>query len=97
MNPDSDEKSIAESIVTWRKRLQFRAWHRGTREADLIMGPFADREVSGMDAAGLEEFEKLLHCNDPDVYDWLTGKAVTPPDHVALINRLKEFEYQRGR
>ena len=93
MNPELDEKSI----TLWRKRLQFRAWHRGTREADLIMGPFADREVPGMMALELEEFENLLHCTDPDVYDWLTGNAATPPKHEPLINRLKEFEYQRGR
>ena len=93
MNQDQAEKSITE----WRKRLQFRAWHRGTREADLIMGPFAEREVAGMDILGLQKFENLLHCNDPDVYDWLTGKAATPPEHEQLINRLKEFEYQRGR
>jgi antitoxin CptB len=93
MNPELSEKSITE----WRKRLQFRAWHRGTREADLIMGPFAEREVPAMAAPELGKFENLLHCNDPDVYDWLTGKAAVPPEHDNLIHRLKEFEYQRGR
>ena len=93
MNQDQAEKSITE----WRKRLQFRAWHRGTREADLIMGPFAEREVPLMAAAELQNFENLLHCPDPDVYDWLTGKAAIPAEHLPLINRLQQFEYQRGR
>ncbi len=94
MNPENDEKSI----VTWRKRLQFRAWHRGTREADLIMGPFAEAEVPVMGTEDLQKFENLLHCNDPDVYDWLTGKANPPIEHDHhILRRLKEFEYQRGR
>ena len=45
----------------------------------------------------LEMFESLLHCPDPDVYAWLTGQVATrPPGMKRFINRLKEFEYQRG-
>ena len=39
------------------KKLKFRAWRRGFREADLILGPFADRYVAGFDPAMLDEFE----------------------------------------
>ena len=92
MNPEATEKSI----TVWRKQLQFRAWHRGTREADLIMGPFAAAMVPTMNLEELERFESLLHCPDPDVYDWLTGKVAPPTLHESFINRLKEFEYQRG-
>jgi len=58
-----------------RKKLKFRAWHRGTREMDLILGSFADAHVMGFDSAQLDAFERLLNCPDPDLYDWKCGLA----------------------
>ena len=46
------------------KKLRFRAWRRGFREADLILGPFADKHVSAMSAAELDTFEVLLEVPD---------------------------------
>ena len=45
-----------------RRKIGFRAWHRGTREMDLIMGRFADAELGTLDAAGLDSFEALIKC-----------------------------------
>ena len=42
------------------KRLKFRSWHRGTRELDLLLGPFADRHLDRLSAAELAEYEALL-------------------------------------
>jgi len=61
-----------------RKRLLFRSWHRGTREADLILGSFAEQHLAGFDEAQLDRYEALLDVPDPDLFDWLTGR-VTPP------------------
>ena len=58
-----------------RKRLRFRAWHRGTKEADLVIGRFADRHLDEFDETELDQFEVLLEQNDADVMDWFTGKA----------------------
>ena len=58
-----------------RKKLKFRAWHRGTREMDLILGSFADAYVFGFDEQSLDAFERLLECPDPDLYDWKCGLA----------------------
>jgi antitoxin CptB len=57
-------------IENRRKKLIFRAWHRGTREMDLLLGSFADAHVPGLDETGLDQFEHLLTCSDPDLYDW---------------------------
>lgn len=62
-----------------RKRVKFRAWHRGMKEVDLILGPFADANVDTMDEATLDEFEQLLGVPDNDLYDWLCGRS-SPPD-----------------
>ena len=62
-----------------RKKLLFRAWHRGTREADLLLGPFADRHLDGFDAGQLERFEALLERRDDEIYDWVAGLAEPDP------------------
>ena len=61
-----------------QKKLKFRAWHRGTREMDLILGSFADAYVFGFDDQSLDAFEQLLSCPDPDLYDWKCG--LSQPD-----------------
>jgi antitoxin CptB len=64
-----------------RKRLRFRAWRRGFREIDLIMGGFADRRLADLDEAGLVAFEQLLEAPDQEVYLWITEQAPAPPEH----------------
>ena len=64
-----------------RKKLKFRAWRRGFREIDLILGGFADSHLDGLSDAGLDAFERLLEAPDQDVYDWIIGAASTPPEH----------------
>jgi antitoxin CptB len=74
------------------KRARFRAWRRGFREADLILGPFADRHVFSMDEATLSQFERLLDLPDHDVYAWITGAAAPPPAFDdALMAELRAF------
>jgi antitoxin CptB len=60
-----------------RKKLKFRAWRRGFRELDLILGTFADTHITELDNDGLDAFEALLGENDQDVYAWIiqTGQA----------------------
>lgn len=60
------------------KRARLRAWRRGFREADLILGPFADMRLSSMTEAELASFERLLEVGDHDLYAWIVG-AETPP------------------
>jgi antitoxin CptB len=70
-----------------RRRLTFRAWHRGMREVDLLLGRFADASVPGMDEEGLAAFEALLDLPDPEILSWLTGEAPVPPDHDSRFVR----------
>ena len=57
------------------KRLRFRAWHRGTREADLLIGGFFDRHHAGWDEAEIDWFEALLEEQDVDIMAWAIGTA----------------------
>jgi len=77
------------------KKLKFRAWRRGFREADLILGPFADEHVAGFTPDQLDEFERLLEVPDQDLYAWITDRLPTPAEWDGeLMNRIKDFRYK---
>src|SRR5258708_39865762 len=84
-----DDESDGGSLGVERKRLRFRSWHRGTREADLLLGRFADAHLPAMNATQLACFAALLELSDPDLVDWLTGRTPAPAGHdndvVALL------------
>lgn len=61
-----------------RRRARFRSWHRGTREADLILGPFADEAAAGLTGPELDQYEALLEEADADVLGWVTGGTSVP-------------------
>ena len=84
-------RSSADLDVRRRRNL-FRAWHRGIREMDLIMGRFADAEIAAMREDDLAAFERLIEVPDRDLYLWLTGEAETPPNYdTPVFRRLKSF------
>jgi antitoxin CptB len=75
-----------------RKRLLFRCWHRGSREMDLILGRFADAEISTMRDDELVELERLIELPDPDLYAALIGDTPLDPEYVTvLFERIKAF------
>jgi len=73
-------------------RVRFRAWRRGFREADLILGPFADSHARDLTPEDLARFEALLDQPDPELYGWIIGTEPTPArfDHE-LMRRLRAF------
>ena len=71
-----------------RKRLLYRSWHRGTREADLLLGGFAEAHLAGFDEARLDRYEALLECPDADLFDWIAGRALPPPEYDHDVTRL---------
>jgi len=81
-----------------RKRLQFRAWHRGLREVDLLLGRFADATIVSLDESELASFEILLDLPDPDVLSWIVGEADVPAeDDSPLLRRVLEFHGTKPR
>jgi antitoxin CptB len=62
------------------RRLTFRAWHRGMREVDLLLGRFADAHLAGLSEAELASFEALLDVPDPEVLAWILGEEAVPED-----------------
>ena len=77
-----------------RRRAKFRAWHRGTREADLMIGGFSDRYVEGWDSDQLSWFEAVLEEIDVDVMAWALGTQVAPARyHGPQLDALLELDY----
>ena len=75
-------------------KLKFRAWRRGFLEADLILGPFADRTLESLDPQALDAFEALLDQPDHDVYGWIVGQADPPAAHdTPLLGMIREFRF----
>ena len=71
------------------KRLKIRSWRRGTREMDLILGPFFDAQGHDLGAAELDLYEALLSENDHDLYAWVAGKSDTPAEFADLIDKVR--------
>ncbi|GIT93066.1 succinate dehydrogenase assembly factor 2 [Jannaschia pagri] len=71
-----------------RKRLAIRAWRRGIKEMDLILGGYADSELATMDEEQLALFEAVLGENDHDLFQWVTGQSEAPPRFAPLMAEL---------
>jgi len=75
-----------------RRKILFRAWHRGMREMDLIMGRFADAQIGTLSEAELDEFERLIEVLDRDLLSWVTGESEVPENYDSdVFRRLKAF------
>ncbi|WP_454599141.1 FAD assembly factor SdhE [Qipengyuania sp. SM2507] len=76
------------------QRARFRAWHRGTREADYMFGGFFDRYHEQWEAEELVWFEALLDQDDVDVMAWALGTQPIPPRFQGdLIERMMLLDY----
>lgn len=67
------------------KRLKYRSSHRGCKETDLVLGPFAERQLPLLGADMVGVYEELLEENDWDIWNWLIGKTATPEPYKKLM------------
>ncbi len=75
-----------------RKKILFRAWHRGMREMDLIMGRFFEHNADTMSEADLDVFELLIEAPDRDLLAWITNREPVPINYDTEVYRaLKAF------
>ena len=61
-----------------RKRLNWRANHRGIKEMDLLVGGFASQRLPNMLKAELHEFTEILEIPDQDLLSWVTAQTEIP-------------------
>ncbi len=75
-----------------RRKLRYRAWHRGTREMDLLLGRFADAELPALSEPEIAEFEILIELPDPDLLSWLMGELPVPSaNDTPMFRRIQRF------
>jgi antitoxin CptB len=80
-----------------RRRIRVRAWRRGMREMDILMGRFVDARVEALPAAALAELEALLDLPDDAVYRWLSGAEQPPAERdTPLLRQIIDFHRHDG-
>ncbi len=85
-------KDAGEDISMRRRRLRYRAWHRGTKEMDLVLGPYADVHVQALDEVELTRLETLMDAEDTDLLKWVMGQEAPPPGtDTELLDRIIAF------
>jgi antitoxin CptB len=86
----------SEGLDARRRRLLFRAWRRGVREMDLIMGRFADAYIEKFDEPALDEFETLIEAPNAELYSWVVGDAAAPARYdTEVLRQLIGFHAER--
>jgi antitoxin CptB len=88
----------SDGLDTRRRKALLRAWRRGMRETDLIMGRFADAHLATLSDDELTDYERLLDVRDQELLGWVTGEFPVPPEYnTALFRRLRDFHFTLGR
>ena len=73
------------------KRLAMRSWRRGTKEMDLVLGPYAEAHLAGMGEAGLLLYDALLEENDQELITWVMGTGDVPDRFAGLMADIAGF------
>lgn len=86
--PLTEPQAGPESRETRLKRMRIRAWRRGIKEMDLVLGGYANAELARMSDADLDLFEAVMGENDHDILQWVTGQVEPPARYAGLISDL---------
>ncbi|WP_417259312.1 succinate dehydrogenase assembly factor 2 [Celeribacter sp.] len=73
------------------KRIKIRAWRRGIKEMDLLIGGYADAHLADMNAEELDAFERLMDENDQDLLAWVTYQVETPEEFKDMLAKIVAF------
>jgi antitoxin CptB len=80
-----------------QRRIRVRAWRRGMREMDLLLGAFVDSEIEALDGTEIAELEALLDVPDSELFSWLCG-VIAPPAlyDTSLFRKISAFHSHDG-
>jgi len=77
--------------ATLRRRLAYASHRRGTKELDLVLGPFAEAHLEGLRGAELLRFAALLDAPEPDLYAWICGQPAPAEHETAVLAAIRRF------
>jgi antitoxin CptB len=86
---------MGETAEARLKRMAMRSWRRGTKEMDLVLGPFADAHLAGLSPDELDLYDTLLAENDQDLMAWILGQSAPPQALAGLLARITAFAETR--
>ncbi len=86
---------MIETAEARLKRMAMRSWRRGTKEMDMILGPFADKHLGGMEPKTLDLYDQLLWENDQELLPWVLGQVPPPQAYDELIAEIGVFARAR--
>jgi antitoxin CptB len=90
-------RAMSEDRETRIKRLRLRSWRRGTKEMDLILGSFADKQMHLLSDADLDAHEAIMAENDQDLYRWISGQVEMPDEIRPALERVADhFSKQKA-
>lgn len=81
----TNEKDNSPDLEARRRRTKFRAWHRGTREMDLLLGPYTEHIVGSLSAADLAVLEALIEVPDQHLFAWVCGREAVPDNYDTSV------------
>ena len=86
---------VAETAEARLKRMVMRSWRRGTKEMDLVLGPYAEAHLAAMPPEDLDLYDRLLQENDQDLMAWIMGTDRPPAWIAPLLDRVTDFARNR--
>jgi antitoxin CptB len=88
---------MSETAEARLKRMAMRSWRRGTKEMDLVLGPYADQHLAQMGPEKLASYDALLSENDQDLMIWILGQSPGPVALSPLLEEISAFARSRLR
>ncbi len=86
--------TMTEELAARKRRLKFRASHRGTKEADIMIGSFCDAHVDTWGETEILWFEALLEEQDVDIMAWAIGREEAPARyHGPLLDAFCRLDF----
>ena len=81
-----------DGLSARQKRILYRAWHRGTREMDLLMGRYTEAAIDTMSDAEMSEMEILIDLTDRDLLSWIVESEPVPDAYdFGVFRAMKAF------
>ena len=65
-------------LETYKKKIVYKASHRGSKEMDILLGNFINKYIELFNENELNIFDSILDCDDEDIYQWILGKKDIP-------------------
>lgn len=79
--------NATDELEARRKKLLWRATHRGIKEMDLLLGGYVRARVNEMTAADLDALEAIIGIPDQTLLAWATQQEAVPAGHASPMLR----------